>query len=58
MGKMAGKPHHFSTLLHHLFKVRESSEMYADFLARLETAISSTVNWRRSQKATREITCL
>ena len=34
------------------------NEMYADFLARLETAISSTVNWRRSQKATREITCL
>ena len=43
MGKMAGKPHHFSTLLHHLFKVQGSNEMYADFLARLETAISCTV---------------
>ena len=40
---MAGKPHHFATLLHHLFKVLGSNEMYADFLARLETAISHTV---------------
>lgn len=43
MGKKAGKPHHFSTLIHHLFKVQGSNEMHADFLARLETAISSTV---------------
>ena len=43
MGKTAGKPHHFSTLLHHLFKVQWSNETYADFLARLETAISRTV---------------
>ena len=43
MGKKAGKPHHFSTLLHHLFKVQGSNEMYADFLARLETAISRSV---------------
>ena len=43
MGKKAGKPHHFSTLLHHLFKVQGSNETYADFLARLETAISRTV---------------
>ena len=43
MGKKAGKPHHFSTLLHHLFKVQGSNETYADFLARLETAISHTV---------------
>ena len=43
MGKMAGKPHHFSTLLHHLFKVQGSNETYADFLARVETAISRTV---------------
>ena len=42
MGKTAGKPHHFSTLLHHLFKVQTSNETYADFLARLETAISHT----------------
>ena len=40
---MAGKPHHFATLLHHLFKVLGSNEMCADFLARLETAISHTV---------------
>ena len=40
---MAGKPHHFATLLHHLFKVQESNETCADFLARLETAISRTV---------------
>ena len=38
--------------------LQRPNETYADFLARLETAISSTVNWRRSQKATREITCL
>ena len=37
------KPHHFSTLFHHLFKVQGSNETYADFLARLETAISRTV---------------
>ena len=43
MGKTAGKPHHFSTLLHPLFKVQESNETCADFLARLETAISRTV---------------
>ena len=43
MGKKAGKPHHFSTLLHHLFKVQGSNEMHADFLARLETAISRSV---------------
>ena len=43
MGNTAGKPHHFSTLLHHLFKVQGSNETYADFLARLETAISRTV---------------
>ena len=40
---MAGKPHHFSTLLHHLFKVLGSNETYTDFLARLKTAISRTV---------------
>ena len=43
MSKTAGKPHHFSTLLHHLFKVQGPNETYADFLARLETAISRTV---------------
>ena len=43
MGKKAGKPHHFSTLIHHLFKVQGSNEMHADFLARLATAISRTV---------------
>ena len=43
MGNTAGKPHHFSTLLHHLFKVLGSNETYADFLARLKTAISRTV---------------
>ena len=43
MGKKAGKPHHLSTLLHHLFKVQGSNEMHADFLARLETAISCSV---------------
>ena len=43
MSKTAGKPHHFSTLLHHLFKVQGLNEMYADFLARLQTAISCTV---------------
>ena len=43
MGQKAGKPHHFSTLLHHLFKVQGPNETYADFLARLETAISRTV---------------
>ena len=43
MGNTAGKPHHFSTLLHHLFKVQGTNETYADFLARLETAISHTV---------------
>ena len=43
MGKVAGKPHHFSILLHHLFNVQELSEMYAGFLARLQTAISRTV---------------
>ena len=43
MGKKAGKPHHFSTLIHHLFKVQGSNQMHADFLARLETAISRSV---------------
>ena len=43
MGKTAGKPHHFPTLLHHLFKVQRLNETYADFLARLQTAISHTV---------------
>ena len=43
MGKKAGKPHHFCTLLHHLFKVQGLNETYADFLARLETAISRSV---------------
>ena len=43
MGKKAGKPHHFSTLIHHLFKVQGSNEMHAGFLARLETAISRSV---------------
>ena len=32
MGKKAGKPHHFSTLLHHLFKVQGSKEMHADIV--------------------------
>ena len=36
-------PHHFLTLLHYLFKVQGPNETYADFLARLETAISRTV---------------
>ena len=43
MSNTAGKPHHFSTLLNHLLKFQGPNEMYADFLARLETAISSTV---------------
>ena len=43
MGQTAVKPHHFSTLLHHLFKGQGSNETYADFLARLETAISRMV---------------
>ena len=43
MGQKAGKPHHFSALLYHLFKVQGSNETYADFLARLETAISHAV---------------
>ena len=43
MGKTAGKPHHFSSLVHHLFKVQGLNETYADFLARLQTAISHTV---------------
>ena len=43
MGKAAGKPHYFSTLLHHLFKVQGLNVTYADFLARLQTAISRTV---------------
>ena len=43
MGKMAGKPHHFPTLLHHLFKVQGPNETYDDFLDRLEAAISHTV---------------
>ena len=58
MGKMAGKPHHFPTLLHHLFKIQGPNETYADFLARLVTAISRTVIGEKNQKATREITCL
>ena len=47
---MAGKPHHFSTLLHHLFKVQGSNETYADFLARLETAISCTVTGEEAKR--------
>ena len=43
MGKMAGKPHHFSSLVHHLLKVQGLNETYADFLARLQTDISRTV---------------
>ena len=43
MSNTAGKPLHFSTLLHHLFKVQGSNETYDDFLARVETAISHTV---------------
>ena len=58
MGKTAGKPLHFSTLLHHLFKIQGPNETYADFLARLVTAISRTVIGEKNQKATREITCL
>ena len=50
MGKTAGKPHHFSTLLHHLFKVQGPNETYADFLARLETAISRTVIGEETKK--------
>ena len=42
-GKAAGKPHYFSTLLHHLLKVQGLNVTYADFLARLQTAISHTV---------------
>ena len=57
MGKMAGKPHHFSTLLNHLLKFQGPNEMYADFLARLETAISHTVI-KKSQKTAKKITCL
>ena len=52
MGNTAGKPHHFSTLLHHLFKVLGSNETYADFLARLKTAISRTVI---GEEATRQL---
>ena len=40
---MAGKPHHFSSLVHHLLKVQGLNETYADFLARLQTDISRTV---------------
>ena len=47
---MAGKPHHFATLLHHLFKVLGSNEMCADFLARLETAISCTVTGEEAKR--------
>ena len=43
MGKTAGKPHHFSSLVHHLLKVQGLNETYADFLARLQTDISRTV---------------
>ena len=43
MGQTAGKVHHFSTLLYHLFKVQGLNETYADFLARLQTDISHTV---------------
>ena len=50
MGKMAGKPHHFPTLLHHLFKVQRLNETYADFLARLQTAISHTVIGEEAKK--------
>ena len=50
MGKTAGKPHHFSTLLHHLFKVQGFNEMYADFLAKLQTAISHTVTGEKAKR--------
>ena len=50
MGKTAGKPHHFSNLLHHLFKVQGSNEMYADFLARLETSIYHTVIGEKAKR--------
>ena len=40
---LESKPHHFFTLLHHLFKVQGPNETYDDFLARLEAAISHTV---------------
>ena len=49
MGKKAGKPHHFSTLLHHLFKVQGSKEMHADFLARLETISRSVFGEAKRQ---------
>ena len=55
MGAMAGKPHHFATLLHHLFKVLGSNEMYADFLARLETAISHTVIGEEAKRQLEEL---
>ena len=50
MGKTTGKPHHFSTLLHHSFKIQGPNEMYADFLARLETAISHTVIGEKAKR--------
>ena len=50
MGKTAGKPHHFSNLRHHLFKGQGSNEMYADFLARLETSISHTVIGEKAKR--------
>ena len=50
MGKTAGKPHHFPTLLHHLFKVQGPNETYADFLARLQTAVSCTVIGEKAKR--------
>jgi len=50
MGQMAGKVHHFSTLLYHLFKVQWLNETYADFLARLQMAISCTVTGEEAKR--------
>ena len=50
MGKTAGKPHHFSTLLYHLFKVQGLNETYADFLARLQMALSCTVTGEEAKR--------
>ena len=47
---LESKPHHFFTLLHHLFKVQGPNETYADFLARLQTAISHTVIGEEAKK--------
>ena len=39
MGQMAGKPHHFSTLLHHLFKVQGLSVSCQRIEACLQTVV-------------------